>query len=333
VLKSLFDQAHLAIEMQRPEPELLALIDICVREPSSSPERASWLTELGEALYMNCMWDTASCALQVAARLSDNTLQRTQSLLALANIALFKSDVGNFHRFVDQAEILWMDVAPRTHIERHIANLRALAALLEGCEETYHDQITKAQQRGECEKISIEDRVQIQFVRAQVLGRSGLHLDARDEIEKARRIANRAIVSPLTRCSMFLQQAFCHQVEESYSESNFLIDAALDINRRELDTNMIIEARGRSLKASNLYSIFTDSDASFSGTTTILWNAWDNADRALRILDKHNIDHHTQMELLRLLSSVANHLGLNAQQASYDRRLEVLKAQYPDTLS
>lgn len=331
VIKALFDQAHLAIEMRRPEAELLCLIDNCVREPSSTHDRASRLTELGGALYENCWWDVASYTLQVAARISDNPLQRTQSLLSLANIALFKSDMGNVHRFVDQAESLWMDVAPRPHIERHIANLRALAALHDGCDETYREQITKAQERGESEDLSIEDRIQIQFVRAQVLRRSGLHDEARQEIEQARRIVERAIVSPLTRCSMFLQQAFCEQVEGNYSESNALIDAALGIARHDLDNNVIIESRGRALKAHNLYSIFTYSDGCLSGTHTTLNDAKGNAETALRILNEHNIDHHTQKTLLRLLSGITNHLGLDAQQVSYDRRLAMLEAQYPDT--
>ena len=330
VVKSLFDQVHLAIEMRRPKTELLDLIDRCVREPSSTPDRATRLTELGEALYMNCMWDTASYTLQIAARVSDIPHQKTRSLLALANIALFKSDIGNLHRFVDQAESFWMDVAPRPHIERHIASLRALAALHEGCEETYREQITKAQQQGELEELSIESRVQIQFVRAQVLRRSGLHEEARQEIEEASRILARGIVSPLTRCSMYLQQAFCEQVEGGYAESNTLIDAALEIARCELDNNVIIEARGRSLKAHNLYSIFTYSDTSLCGTNTTLNDSKENAETALRILNEHNIDHYSQKTLLRLLSGISNHLGLDAQQVSYDRRLAMLEAQYPD---
>jgi hypothetical protein len=276
------------------------------------------------------MWDTASYTLQIAARVSDIPHQKTRSLLALANIALFKSDIGNLHRFVDQAESFWMDVAPRPHIERHIASLRALAALHEGCEETYREQITKAQQQGEIEELSIESRVQIQFVRAQVLRRSGLHEEARQEIEEASRILARGIVSPLTRCSMYLQQAFCEQVEGGYAESNTLIDAALEIARCELDNNVIIEARGRSLKAHNLYSIFTYSDTSLCGTNTTLNDSKENAETALRILNEHNIDHYSQKTLLRLLSGISNHLGLDAQQVSYDRRLAMLEAQYPD---
>jgi tetratricopeptide (TPR) repeat protein len=224
-----------------------------------------------------------------------------------------------------------MDVAPRPHIERHIANLRALAALHEGCDETYRDQITKAQERGESEELSIEDRIQIQFVRAQVLRRSGLHDEARQEIEEAQRIVERAIVSPLTRCSMFLQQAFCEQVEGNYYESNSLIDAALLIAQRDLDNNVIIESRGRALKAHNLYSIFTYSDASLNGTNNTINDAKGNAETALRILNEHDIDHHTQKTLLRLLSGITNHLGLDAQQVTYDRRLAMLEAQYPDT--
>jgi hypothetical protein len=130
---------------------------------------------------------------------------------------------------------------------------------------------------------------------------------------------------------MFLQQAFCEQVEGNYSESNALIDAALGIARHELDNNLIIESRGRALKAHNLYSIFTYSDGCLSGTHTTLNDAKGNAETALRILNEHNIDHHTQKTLLRLLSGITNHLGLDAQQVSYDRRLALLEAQYPDT--
>jgi hypothetical protein len=132
---------------------------------------------------------------------------------------------------------------------------------------------------------------------------------------------------------MYLQQAFCEQVEGGYAESNTLIDAALEIARCELDNNVIIEARGRSLKAHNLFSIFTDStdsDASPCGTNTTLNDSKENAETALRILNEHNIDHYSQKTLLRLLSGISNHLGLDAQQVSYDRRLAMLEAQYPD---
>ena len=330
VVKSLFDQAHLAIEMRKPESELLSLLDACVQEPGCGPTRASHLLELGQALYMNCLWDAATYTLQVTAEVSSRPVEKSQALLSLANIASFKSDMADLHRFVDQAEALWMDVAPRPHIERNIAHLRAIAALHEGCEETYREQMFRAQQRGELEEPSIEDRIQIQFVRAQVLRRSGLHEEARYEIEEAQRIVERAIVSPLTRCSTLLQQAFCQQVEGNYTESNSLIDAALTVARNELDSNLILEARGRSLKAHNLYSIFTYSDTTGHHTSAPLLDAKENAESALRILHEQNIDHYTQKTLLRLLSGITNHLGLDVAQISYDRRLALLEARYPE---
>lgn len=330
VVRALFDEAHLAIENHRPESELFELIDRCVQEPGMNQQRATHLCELGQALYMNCRWDAATYTLQIASELSAHRLEKTQALLSLAHIACHRSDTKSLHRYVNEAESFWMDIAPRPHIERAIAHLRALAALQEGCEETYRDQMFKAQQRSELEEPSIEDRIQIQFVRAQVLRRSGLHEDARREIDEAQRIVQRAIVSPLTRCSMLFQQAFCEQVEGNYHESNTLIDEGLTIARNELDRNAILEARGRSLKAHNFYAIFTYSETSAGDTSGPLLGAKDNAEKALRILTDHNLDPHNRKILLRLLSGITNHLGLDGEAASYDRQLAMLEARYPE---
>jgi tetratricopeptide (TPR) repeat protein len=330
VVKALFDEAHLAIENRRPDSELFDLIDRCVKEPGINQHRATQLCELGQALYMNCRWDAATYTLQIASEVSAHRLEKTQALLSLAHIACHKSDIKSLHHCVDEAESFWMDIAPRPHLERAIAQLRAIAARQEGCEETYREQMFKAQQRSEDEEPTIEDRIQIQFVRAQVLRHSGLHDDARREIDEAQRIVQRAIVSPLTRCSMFFQQAFCEQVEGNYHESNILVDKALDIAHDELEQNVILEARGRSLKAHNLYSIFTYSETSACDPSAPLLGAKENAEMALRILADQNLDPHNRKILLRLLSGITNHLGLDAEAASYDRQLALLEARHPE---
>ena len=330
VVKALFDQAHLAIENRRPDSELFDLIDRCVREPGMNQHRATQLCEIGQALYMNCRWDAATYTLQIASEVSAHRLEKTQALLTLAHIACHRSDTKNLHRYVNEAESFWMDIAPRPHIERAVAQLRALAALQEGCAETYREQMFKAQLRSELEEPSIEDRIQIQFVRAQVLRRSGLHEEARHEIDEAQRIVQRAIVSPLTRCSMLFQQAFCEQVEGNHYESNILVDEALAIAHDELERNIILEARGRLLKAHNLYSIFTYSETFASEPNDALLGAKENAETALRILADQNLDPHNRKTLLRLLSGITNHLGLDAEAASYDRQLAMLEARHPE---
>lgn len=330
VVRALFDEAHLAIENRRPDSELFELIDRCVQEHGVNQHRATQLCELGQALYMNCRWDAATYTLQIASEVSAHRLEKTQALLTLAHIACHRSDMKNLHRYVDEAESFWMDIAPRPPIERAIAHLRAIAALQEGCEETYREEMVKAQQRSELEEPTIEDRIQIQFVRAQVLRRSGLHDEARREIDEARRIIQRAIVSPLTRCSMLFQQAFCEQVEGNYHESNILVDKALAIAHDELERNVILEARGRSLKANNLYSIFTYSETSACAPSDSLLGAKENAETALRILADQNLDPHNRKILLRLLSGITNHLGLDAEAASYDRQLAMLEARHPE---
>jgi tetratricopeptide (TPR) repeat protein len=331
VMKALSDEAFLAIEMRKPESELLSLLESCVREPSPTKQRGSCLSEIGHVLYINGLWDAAASALHIASDLCDDRVEKSESLLMLANIACFKSDMKSLHQFLNQAEELWMDVAPRPHLERHIANLRAQAALQEGCESTYREQILIAQQRGECEELTIEDQIQITFVRAQVLRRSGLYPQARQEIEEAQRLVKRAIVSPLSRCSILLQQAFCEQVEGNYIESNTLIDTALSIADSELDHNTILEARGRTLKAYNYYSLFTYNGPPPHGMSSALLEAKSNAETALRLLTEQNLDPHSRKILLRLLSGIAHHLELNAEQASYDRQLAILEARFPNT--
>ena len=330
VVKALFEQAHLAIEMRAPESEILDRIDECLREPGTNRDRASRLSELAQALYQNCRWDAATHTLQVVSELSEERGERTQALLALANIACRRADTRGVHRYVDQAESLLMDVAPLPPVERHIAHLRAMAALQEGREESYREHIYKAQQRADSEELKIEDRIYIQFVRAQVLRRSGLHEQARHEIEEAQQIVRRAIVSPITQCSMLLQQGFCEQVEGNYHESNTLIDEALMIVRDDLDRNAILEARGRCLKAHNLYSLFTYGDTSGKAPTTIIREAKKNAEIALRLLSEEELDPYHQKTLLRLLCAIANHLGLDGELASYERLLTTLEARYPD---
>jgi tetratricopeptide (TPR) repeat protein len=330
LVKALFDQAHLAIEMRQPQAEILSAIDACVREPGCKETRATSLLKLGRSLYMNYIWDAAARTFQVVDKQSSNPVERSEALLSLAHIACFKSDMTGLQRFVDKAESLWMDVAPRPHLERHIAHLRAIAALHEGCEETYRDQMYKAQQREELEEPTIEDRIQMQFVRAQVLRRSGLHDEARREVEEARNIVQRAIVSPLARCSTLLHQAFCEQMEENYDCSNELIDAALEISHTDLDNNSILEARGLTLKAHNLYRIFTYRETSSPQKSVPLLEAKESAEGALRILQDQKIDHYTQKTLLRLLSGITNHLGLNSAHVAYDQQLALLEAQYPD---
>jgi tetratricopeptide (TPR) repeat protein len=330
VLKSLCDQAFLAIEMHKPEAHILSLIDECAYEPTPAPERADRLLEIGQALYLHCLWDAATHTLRFATKLSADPVQKTEALLILANIACHRSDMRSLHHYVDKAESFWMDVAPRPHLERHIAHLRAMAALHEGCEETYREQMYKAQQRSELEEPRVEDLIQIQFVRAQVLRRSGLHEEARREIEEAQRLVDRAIVSPLTRCAILLQQAFCEHMEGNYHESNTLIDAALTITHEELDRNPVLDARGRTLKAHNLCSIFTYSEMSPHDVKAPLLAAKKNAESALRSLTDLNLDPLNRMALLRLLSEITNHLGLDAEQASYDNQLAMLREMYPD---
>jgi tetratricopeptide (TPR) repeat protein len=331
VMKALFDQAFLAIEMRKPESDILSMINACVQEPGSVQNRASHLLELGKSLYTNCLWDTASYTLLAANERSDNRAEKTEALLTLAHIASYTSDTENLHRFLDKAESFWMDVAPRPHLERHIAHLRALSALQEGQEETYRVQIFKAQQLGELEEPTIEDRIQIQFIRAQVLRRSGLYEEAHREIDKARHIVQRAIVSPLARCSILLQQAYCEQVEENYVESNALIEDALTITQKELDHNTLLQARGRSLMAHNFYSIFTYSGPSTPPNNTSLHEAKHNADTALQLLTEQNLDPHHRKILLRLLSNITSHLGLAVEQESYDRQLTMLESRFPNT--
>jgi hypothetical protein len=119
-------------------------------------------------------------------------------------------------------------------------------------------------------------------------------------------------------------------MEENYDCSNELIDAALEISHTDLDNNSILEARGLTLKAHNLYRIFTYRETSSPQKSVPLLEAKESAEGALRILQDQKIDHYTQKTLLRLLSGITNHLGLNSAHVAYDQQLALLEAQYPD---
>lgn len=334
VVQNLFDRAFLALEMGESETELTQRISACVKEPGEArnPERATKALELGTALYHHCLWDAASYTLDWSATIAECPSQKTLALLTLANIASYKSDMKALHHFVDRAEQLWMDVAPRPRLERHIANLRAIAALADGCDETYRSQLSLAQERGENEELSVEDRIQLHFTRAQALRNAGLTDQARDEIEDAHRLVRRALVSPLARFSTYLQQSFCAYTEGRHDDSNDLLTEALIIARKDLHGNKLLEARARWLRAQNNYAIFTYTDPTLSNATKILVESMRDGDAALQTLTEGNLDPQARIVLLRLLGGVANHLELPIQQAWYDRQLALLEAQYPPPL-
>lgn len=331
VVNNLFDRAFLGLEMGESEATLMERIKECIEESGKlvSPEQAAKALELGTALYHHCLWDAASYALDWSASRAQSPTQRTLALLTLANIASYKSDMKALHHFIDRAEEPWMDVAPRPHLERHIANLRAMAALAEGCEATYQEQLSLAQEIGENEELSVEDKIQLHFTRAQALRNAGLDEQARDEIEDAHKLVRRALVSPLARFSTYLQQGFCAYTAGRFDDSNDLINKALTVASKELHGNKLLEARARWLRAQNNYAIFTYSEPTSSNATRVLQESMRDGDAALHMLTEANLDPQARIVLLRLLGGVANHLDLPMQQAWYDRQLAVLEARYP----
>ena len=333
VIKSLFDQAFFSLETRKDEISLLRAVESIVKEVRSSththPDLAAKALELGAALYHHCMWDAASYTLDWASKLTTSPAQKTEALLTLANIAAYKSDLRAVQHFIKQAEDLWMDVAPRPHLERHIAHLRAIAALTEGCDETYREQIAIAQKREDDEELSVEERIQLHFIRAQALRHDGYNERAEYEVEGAYLLMRRSMVSPLAQFNTFLQQGFCEYSRGNHKHSNKLIDEALIIALTKLDQNTLLEARARCLRAHNSYSLFTFSEPSSSEARMNLTEALRDGERALEILTDGKLDPHSRKVLLRLLGGVANHLSLPWKQASYDRQLALLEAQYP----
>lgn len=330
LVNNLFDRAFLGLNMGESEATLMERIKACIDEAGTlvGPEQAAKGLELGTELYHLCLWDAASYALDWSASRAQSPTQRTLALLTLANIASYKSDMKALHHFVDRAEEPWMDVAPRPHLERHIATLRATAALVEGCEATYKEQLALAQELGENEVLSVEDKIQLHFTRAQALRNAGLDEQARDEIEDAHKLVRRALVSPLARFSTFLQQSFCAHTEGRFDDSNDLIKEALVVASDELHGNKLLEARARWLRAQNNYALFTYEPFS-SNATQLLEESMRDGDTALQILTEANLDPQARIVILRLLGGVASHLQLPLQQAWYDRRLAVLEARYP----
>ena len=335
VVKSLFDQAFLATELQAKELTLMARIKEIILESNIRKELSETISnqalELGRALHHHGLWDAASYTLDWAAQIASSPTQKTEALLTLANIAAYKSDNNALLHYVQQAEKLWMDVAPRPGLERHIARLRTIAAFNEGSEETYKQQLALAQQQEVGEELSVEERIQLHFARAEGLRHAGLNEQAQSEVEDAYRLARRAIVSPLARFNAFLQQGFCEYTRGNYRESNQLIDEALIISNQELDKNRILEARARTLRAHNFYSIFTFSEQDSLDARRCLVNALTDGELALKLLTEGQLDPHSRKVLLRLLGGVSNHLNLHWRQVHFDRELALLEARYPNT--
>lgn len=329
-IKSLFDQAFLALELKPKEATMMGRVREIIEE--SRPVATSFSAqalELGRALHHHGLWDAASYTLDWATKITTSPLEKTEALLTIANIAAYKSDTRALLHYVEQAESLWMDVAPRPCLERHIARLRAIAALSEGREDYYKEQIALAQAREEGEELSIEERIQLHFTRAEALRNSGCDDLAKAEVEDAHLLVRRAVVSPLTRFNTFLQQGFCEYSQGNYHDSNRFIDEALSIVKAELDHNRILEARARSLRAHNFYSIFTFSEDSSPAARMTLKNALQDGELALKLLNEGELDPHTRKVILRLLSGVTGHLEMPWRQIQVDRELALLEAQFP----
>jgi hypothetical protein len=332
-LKSLFDEAFLALEIKPREGALIGRVQEIIQEskhlPGTQPTLSTKALELGRALHHHGLWDAASYTLDWTAKIASSPVEKTEALLIIANIAAYKSDTRALLHYVQQAESLWMDVAPRPCLERNIARLRAIAALSEGREDSYREQIALAQAREEGEELSIEERIQLHFTRAEALRHAGCDELAKSEIEDAHLLVSRAVVSPLTRFNTFLQQGFCEYTQGNYRESNRFIDEALIIAKRELDHNRILEARARSLRAHNNYSIFTYSEERSPEGRRCLTNALQDSEVALKLLSEGDLDPHTRKVLLRLLSGVTEHLHMPWRNVEVNRELAMLEAQYP----
>ena len=349
IFESLFDRALLALEAKETERSIIQRINECIKEyqtnrgktygsPRTSTDTilneptqkienvlATKALELGTALYHHCIWDAASYVLDWGARIADCPTQRTEALLTLAHIASYKSDPQAVLYYVDEAERLWMDVAPRPHLERHIANLRAMAALAEGCEETYRHHLARAQERGESEELSVEERIQLHFTRAQAYRHDGLEDLARAEIADADRLIRRSLVCPLARFNTYLEQGFCAYSDGRFEDSNRLINDALLIASHDLHGNKLLVARARWLKAQNNYAIFTCSEPDSPCARELLLESKRDGDVALQTLADGDLDPHCQIVLLRLLGGVASHLNLPSEEVRYDRELELLE--------
>lgn len=335
VIKSLFDQAFLATELQSKEALLIGRVKEIIQESRLRKEPiasvATQALELGRALHHHGLWDAASFTLDWAAQITTSPREKTEVLLTIANIAAYKSDTRALLHYVQKAEDLWMDVAPRPYLERHIANLRAIAAFTEGKEDAYREQIARAQLREEGEELSVEERIQLCFARAAGLRHAGFDEQAQSEVEDAYLLARRAIVSPLARFNTFLQHAFCEYTRGNFKESNKLINEALIILHQELDRNRILEARARALQAHNHYSIFSYSEHTASEARASLMSALQDGERALKLLTEGDLDPHSRKVILRLLSGVTWHLDQPWKQVHFDRQLALLEAEHPNT--
>ena len=285
---------------------------------------------LGAILYDHGIWDEASYTLDIAVTLSTNNIQKTDSLLTLANIASYKGDTKLLSKLVDQAAEIWMDVAPLPRIERYIAHLRGIAALCEGCNETYQEQIKLAQEVSADEELNLEERINVLFNRATYMRHEGREHEAQEQIEEAHRITRRGVTSALGRFNLYLQRGYCEHVDGRFAESNSLIDEALIIAKKELKENAVLTARALTLRAHNGYSLFAFSEQITPGAQRALRAALRDGDSALEILTGHELDPQGRKSLLRLLSGVATHLNLPTHQIRYDKELAIMNWQFPD---
>lgn len=334
-IQAMYDRTLLAVPLNLTAPALLQRIAICrteILKPShlSQGERAHMAHTLGTILYTQGMWDEACFTLDIAASLSTNNLQKTESLLTIATIASYKGDTTTLSKVVDRAAELWMDIAPLPRIERYIAHLRSIAAISEGCSVTYHEQIKLAQEVGPDEELNLEERINVLFARATHMRLEGLESEAQSQIEEAHRITRRGVTSALSRFNLYLQRGYCEHVDGRFAESNSLVDEALIIAKKELKANPILTARALTLRAHNGYALYTFNEGPNHGARKALQSALRDGDGALEILTSHDLDPQSRKSLLRLLSGVANHLDLPVQQIRYDKELALMNWKFPE---
>jgi len=299
------------------------------RNQINNEQAGALALDLGSLYYECGVWDEASSLLQASVVLSSDTVRKTKALLTLAHISVHQTESSETSRYLDEAMSLWMDRAFPPHLDRHMANLRALVAQTEGDESKYLEYLQQACQKQPDEDISFEGQIELHCRRATFLRMKGFHEEAALEIEQAEMLVSRGIVSPAQRFKFALERGYVLYNEGNFDGSRENISRALAQIGESLQHNPILVARAHALRAYNNHALAEEasdhSTASRHHKETLR-----DGEAALKLLSSADAEHSLQKQLLRLLIGTCQATELQRPIPKLEAQLERVLFRFPD---
>jgi tetratricopeptide (TPR) repeat protein len=292
-------------------------------------QTAAMALDLGSLVYEQGIWDEASVLLQASSELSKDILRKTKALLSLAHISFHQSETEEASRYLDEAMSLWMDRAFPPHLDRHMANLRALVAQAQGDESTYLQHLQQSCHVDPGEDLSFEALIDLHCRRATFLRLKGFQEEASLEISQAEMLVTRGMVSPLQRFKFHLEQSYVHFHDENFDTSIKYIDRALSELEDSGHRNPILLARAYALRAYNHHAQAQESSEP-SVAQGFRKQVLEDGERALKLLGPSDSEHSLQKQLLRLLIDTCQESRIKKPLPSLEARLGRILFRFPD---